>query len=76
MSCGIGQRSSSDLALLWLLRRLAAEGLIQPLAWELSYATGSALKRKKRKEKNYSSFPKMLASDLTNSSFSHVSMTS
>jgi len=37
-----------DLALLWLWCRLAAIALIQPLAWELPYATGVALKRQKK----------------------------
>ena len=31
--------------------RQAAVGLIRPLAWELPYATGVALKRKKKKKK-------------------------
>ena len=47
VSCGVGCRCSSDLA----LRRLAAAALIQLLAWELAYATGAALKIKKEKEK-------------------------
>ena len=34
-----------DLALLWLWCKLAAEALIQPLAWELPYAAGVALKK-------------------------------
>ena len=38
-----------DLALLWLWRRPAAAALIQPLAWELPYAAGAALKRPKTK---------------------------
>ena len=41
-----------DPALLWLWCRLAAVALIRPLAWEPPYATGAALKRKKRKKKN------------------------
>ena len=36
-----------DLALPWLWRRLAATALIQPLAWELLYATSIALEDKK-----------------------------
>ena len=51
-SCGVGHRYSSDLAdlaLPWLWHRLAAMALIQPLAWELPYATGAALKRQKIK---------------------------
>ena len=38
-----------DLALLWLWHRPAAVSLIGPLAWELPYATGAALKSKKKK---------------------------
>ena len=34
-------------ALLWLWYRPAAAALIRPLAWELPYATGVALKGKK-----------------------------
>ena len=34
-----------DTVLLWLWYRLAAAALIWPLAWELPYATGAALKR-------------------------------
>ena len=49
MSCGVGRRRGSDPALLRLWGRLAAAALIQPLAWDLPYATGVALKRKKRK---------------------------
>ena len=44
MSCGVGRRRCSDLVLLWLW--LAATALIQPLAWELPFATGAALKKK------------------------------
>ena len=49
VSCGVGCRRSSDLALLWLRSRLAAIALIQPLVWELSYDAPAALKRKKRR---------------------------
>ena len=49
MSCGVGCRCSlDDLALLWLWRRPAAAAPIQPLAWELPYAVGAALKKKKK----------------------------
>ena len=34
------------MALLWLRCRLAAVALIRPLAWELPYAVGEALKKK------------------------------
>ena len=43
----IGHKCGSDLALLWLWCRPAAAVPIQPLAWELPYAAGVALKRKK-----------------------------
>ena len=45
MSCGVGRRCGSDLALLWLWRRPAAIAPIHPLSWELPCATGVALKR-------------------------------
>ena len=51
MSCDIGHRCSSDLALLWLWHRLADVAPIRPLAWEPPYAMSAALKRKKKKEK-------------------------
>ena len=43
MSCGVGCRQGLEPALLWLGCRLAAIALIQPLAWELPYATDAAL---------------------------------
>ena len=46
MSCGVGCRCSSDPELLWLWP--AAIAPIQPLAWELRYATGAAIKKKKK----------------------------
>ena len=49
MSCGVVCRGSSDLALLW--HRLAAIALIRPLAWELAYAKGVALKRQRNEKK-------------------------
>ena len=50
MSGGVGHRCSSDLVWLWLWLwlTLTAAALIQPLAWELPYATGVALKKKKK----------------------------
>ena len=45
MSCGIGHRLSSDLALLWLCCRPVDIALIRCLAWEPPYAMGAALKR-------------------------------
>ena len=50
MSCGVGHRRSSDPLLLWLWWRPAAVALIRPLAWELPYAVGVALKNKKKKK--------------------------
>ena len=52
MSCGVGRRSGSDLALLWLWHRLAAIALIQHLAWESTYAADVALKKDKKKKKD------------------------
>ena len=47
VSYGVGRGGSSDLALLWLWPRSAAAAPIRPLAWELPYAAGVALKREK-----------------------------
>ena len=49
MSCGVGHRHTSDPVLLWLWLWWAATTLIQPLAWEFSYAAGVALKKKKKR---------------------------
>ena len=43
-SCGL------DPKLLWLWCRPATAAPIQPLAWELSYVAGLALKREKKKK--------------------------
>ena len=51
MSCCVGRRHVSDLALLWLWRRLAAIALICPPAWKPPYAMGAALKQPKKKKK-------------------------
>ena len=48
VSCGIGQRHSLDPVMLWLWGRPAAVSRIQPLAQELLYAAGVAIKRKKK----------------------------
>ena len=49
-NCGVSHRCSLDPWLcLWY--RPAAEALIQPLARELTYAAGVALKKKKKKKK-------------------------
>ena len=46
MSHGVGHRHGLDLVLLWLWHRPAAAALIRPLAWQLLYASGGALKEK------------------------------
>ena len=46
LSCGVGCRCSSDLALLWLWRRPAAVAPIGPLDWELPRVSCVALKSK------------------------------
>ena len=53
MSYGVGHRCGSDGKLLWLLCRPVATALIRPLAWEPPYASGVALKSKKRKRKRF-----------------------
>ena len=52
MNCGVDRRRSSDPVLLCLWCRMAALSLIQPLTWELPYATGAALKSKTNKQTN------------------------
>ena len=49
MSCGIGCRRGLDPMLLWLWYKMAAAAVIRPLARELLYATGEALKSKKKR---------------------------
>ena len=44
---GLAQRVKDPL-FLWLWHSLAAAVPIRPLVWELPYATGAAVKRKKR----------------------------
>ena len=51
MNRGVDHRRGSDPTLLWLWHRPAAAALIWPLAWELPYAMGTALKRKKKKKR-------------------------
>ena len=50
MSCGVGCRCNLDPLLLWLWCRLAAAALIGPIAWEIPYASGAALKSKIKRE--------------------------
>ena len=49
MSCGVGCRCCSDLALLWLWRGPVAVAPIRSLACEPPYAADAALKRQKTK---------------------------
>ena len=49
-SYDVGHRWGSDPALLWLWCSLAATALIGPLAWELPYDAGVALKKQTNKE--------------------------
>ena len=51
MSCGVGHRRSSDLTLLCCGVVPVATAPIQPLAWELPYAMGVALKKQTNKQK-------------------------
>ena len=51
MSRGVGCRRGSDLAWLWLWRRLAAAALIGPQAWEPPHAKHVALKKEKKNKK-------------------------
>ena len=48
---GVGCRRGSDLALLWLLCRLAAVALIWALAWKPPHAFGVGLKSQKQTNK-------------------------
>ena len=50
MPCGVGCRCDSDPVLRWLWCRAADVASVQPLAWELPYTAGVALKSKKKKE--------------------------
>ena len=51
MSCSVGHRHGSDLALLWLCHRPAPTAPIRPLAWEPAYAVGAAIKKKDKRQK-------------------------
>ena len=59
MSCSVGHRCSSDLALLWLTLplplTLTATALIRPLDWELPYAATATLKKDRKKKKKIAS---------------------
>ena len=71
MSCGVGHRRGSDLALLLLWCRLAAVAPIQPLVWEPPFVMGGALKRKKI-DKNFKN--KILKKNLKINKFASVNI--
>ena len=56
MSCGVGHRLSSDLALVWLWYGPVATAPTGPLAREPPYAVGVALKRKEKKSEHSNIF--------------------
>ena len=56
MSCGMSRRRGSDLVWLWLWCGRAGKAQIRPLACELPYAAGAALKRPKKKKKKVVDF--------------------
>ena len=51
MSCSVVHRRGSDLALLWLWRRLVATALLRPLAWEPPCAMGADPEKGKKTKK-------------------------
>ena len=52
MSCGVGHRQGSGLEFLWLWYRPVTTAPIWLLAWEPPYASGVALKKKTKQQKN------------------------
>ena len=52
MSCGVDHSCNLDPTWLWLYHRPAAVAPIWPLAWELPYAEGAALKQTNKTKKN------------------------
>ena len=52
--------SNPELLWLWLQHRPAATALIHPLAWELPYATGAALKSKGQNKQTEKKDPTLL----------------
>ena len=65
MSCGVGHRCGSDLALLWLWCRLVATAPIRRLAWESPCAVGVALKGQKKKKKKKKAAPSVVQTELS-----------
>ena len=64
VTCDVGCRCSSDPVFLWLWRRPGATDPIQPVAWELPYATGAALQKPKKKKKKKSLCQRLKTGDL------------
>ena len=52
MSCGVGLRRGSDLALMWLGHRLVATSSDSTPSLGTSYTLGAALKSQKREKKS------------------------
>ena len=50
LPCGVGCRCGLDPTLLWLWHRLVAIAPIRPIAWELPYVMGTALKSSSEKK--------------------------
>ena len=71
VSSGVGLRCGLDPALLWLWRRSAGVALIRPLAWELPYATSTALKSNNNNNNNSQNHP--LACGMCSINISRVS---
>ena len=71
VSCGVGQRRGSGPGLLWLWCRLGAAAPTRPLAWELLYATGEALKTLEKKIKRENPGVPVMAQWLTNPTRNH-----
>ena len=65
MSRGVGHRCGSDLALLWLWRKLAETAPNGPLAWEPSMCHWCGPEKTKEKEKEKKKKKKIVALDFS-----------
>ena len=82
MSCGVGCRCGSALALLWLWHRPVTIALIWPVAWESPYTTGSSprkgkktkKKKKRKKKKEKPQWRIILSSSNSNPGYSSFSL--
>ena len=52
VSCGVDLGGGPSITLLWLWCSLAIVAPIWPLLWDTPYATGAALKSKKKKKRS------------------------